>query len=182
MRAAIALLALAGAAAAQEDLEAKLAAKLFKPFVKNADWVLDFDEARRKSKERNKPIFAYFTRSDQPDPGSAQVEDGVFSSEAFAKLSKDFVMFLHVTTRIPGRKDDMLLFRLGGRSFPYVAILARAEFDEDVAEAERILGKLRELAGEEPEARGFFEKAEARIAELKRTLAAEKPEPEKKRE
>ena len=59
------LLALAASAAAQ-DLEANLEKKLAKPFFKNAAWITDFGEAKRKAKELNKPIFAYFTRSYAP--------------------------------------------------------------------------------------------------------------------
>jgi hypothetical protein len=47
----------------QEELEAKLAEKLEKPFVANAAWVLDYAEAKAKAKAENKVIFAYFTRS-----------------------------------------------------------------------------------------------------------------------
>jgi len=64
--AAAALGALALAAAAQDDLQAKLDEKLQKEFVKKADWVLDYDEALAKAKETHKLIFAYFTRSYAP--------------------------------------------------------------------------------------------------------------------
>ncbi|MHC4972123.1 MAG: hypothetical protein ACYTG3_07310 [Planctomycetota bacterium] len=68
------LLALAAAAAAQgpqgppdqKALQGNLDQKLAKPFVKNAAWILDFAEAKRKAKELQKPIFAYFTRSYAP--------------------------------------------------------------------------------------------------------------------
>lgn len=71
MRACVLALALAAAAAAQEPpgkeaLEANLARKLAKPFAKNAAWILDFEEAKRKAKELERPIFAYFTRSYAP--------------------------------------------------------------------------------------------------------------------
>ena len=59
------IIALSSSASAQ-DLEAKLAAKMAKPFVTNAAWVLDYDEALAKSKESGKVIFAYFTRSYAP--------------------------------------------------------------------------------------------------------------------
>ena len=62
------LLAFAAAAAAQDarDLQASLDQKLAKPFFKNAAWITDFDEAKRKARELGKPIFAYFTRSYAP--------------------------------------------------------------------------------------------------------------------
>jgi len=59
------LLALAGSAAAQ-SMEERLEAKLKKPFLKNAAWVLDFAEAKRQAKAQNRLIFAYFTRSYAP--------------------------------------------------------------------------------------------------------------------
>lgn len=71
MRAWVLALTLAVAAAAQEPpsrkaLEAGLERKLAKPFVKNAAWIQDFAEAKRKARELQKPIFAYFTRSYAP--------------------------------------------------------------------------------------------------------------------
>ncbi|MHC5063232.1 MAG: thioredoxin domain-containing protein [Planctomycetota bacterium] len=68
----LALLVTAGLAtsacaqASQEDLIAKREAKLASDWIKLADWVLDYDEARAKAKESGKPIFAYFTRSYSP--------------------------------------------------------------------------------------------------------------------
>jgi hypothetical protein len=61
----LALLALATIASAQ-DMESRLEEKLAKDFVKNADWVTDFDAAKAKAKESGKLIFAYFTRSYAP--------------------------------------------------------------------------------------------------------------------
>jgi len=65
------LLAFVAAAAAQDSqdpraLQANLDQKLAKPFFKNAAWITDFGEAKRKAKELQKPIFAYFTRSYAP--------------------------------------------------------------------------------------------------------------------
>lgn len=62
---ALAFLAAAGVARAQdqEQMKKNLDEKLAKPFVKNATWILDFDEAKAASKKSGKPIFAYFTRS-----------------------------------------------------------------------------------------------------------------------
>ena len=41
--------------------EELLAAKLESPFLKKADWVLDFDLAMKKAREGKKPILGYFT-------------------------------------------------------------------------------------------------------------------------
>ena len=61
----LALALLAGPAIAETN-EEKFEKKLKEPFVQNADWVLDFDEALAKAKETKKPVFAYFTRSYAP--------------------------------------------------------------------------------------------------------------------
>ncbi len=62
---ALALL-LAAAASSAQSLEEKLEAKLKEPFVANAPWVLDYQEALAKAKEGKKFVFAYFTRSYSP--------------------------------------------------------------------------------------------------------------------
>lgn len=51
------------------------------------------------------------------------VEGGALRSEEFREFAKDHVTFLHVTTRIPGRKHDDLLQKKGGRGFPYFCML-----------------------------------------------------------
>ncbi len=50
----------------QEELKQSLEKKLAKPFLKNAAWVQDYDEAKKQAKAQNKLIFAYFTRSYSP--------------------------------------------------------------------------------------------------------------------
>src|SRR5688572_4935502 len=65
---ALSLLAWAGDAVAQQapdqDLMKKnLEKKLEQPFLKNATWFIDYDEAKEAAKKSGKPIFAYFTRS-----------------------------------------------------------------------------------------------------------------------
>lgn len=59
----LALLATVGRA---EDLEANLQAKLARPFVENAAWIMDYDAAIQASKVSQRLVFAYFTRSYQP--------------------------------------------------------------------------------------------------------------------
>lgn len=69
---AVAAACLAGATAAQaqdqdpEALKRKLDQKLEAAFLKNATWILDYDEAKAASKKSGKKIFAYFTRSYSP--------------------------------------------------------------------------------------------------------------------
>jgi hypothetical protein len=60
-----ALLALPSTGYAQ-SLEERLEQKLKKPFMTNAQWVLDYDEALKAAKDEGKAIFAYFTRSYAP--------------------------------------------------------------------------------------------------------------------
>ncbi len=65
MRTALAVALLAALASAR-SLEERLQKKLESPFLKNAPWVLDYDQARAKAKAEGKVIFAYFTRSYAP--------------------------------------------------------------------------------------------------------------------
>ena len=51
---------------AQADLIAKRDAKLASPFLSNADWIIDYDEAIAAAKKTGKPVFGYFTRSYSP--------------------------------------------------------------------------------------------------------------------
>ncbi|MHC4340064.1 MAG: hypothetical protein ACYSX0_07630 [Planctomycetota bacterium] len=48
------------------------------------------------------------------------MEGGALLTEEFNKFSKNYVMFLHITTRIEGRKYDDLLTQKGGRGWPSV--------------------------------------------------------------
>ena len=50
----------------QEELSSKLAAKKEEGFLKNADWMYDFDQAKEIAQKEDKRIFAYFTRSYAP--------------------------------------------------------------------------------------------------------------------
>ena len=59
---------LAGAppARTQEQLIARRDEKLGEAWIKNANWITDYDAVRAKAKETDQPIFAYFTRSYAP--------------------------------------------------------------------------------------------------------------------
>ncbi|HEX5137179.1 MAG TPA: hypothetical protein VFY93_09415 [Planctomycetota bacterium] len=52
-----------------------------------------------------------------------QVEGGAFSTPEFKEFSTKVVPFMHVTTRIEGRKDEGLLAEKGGRGFPYIVFM-----------------------------------------------------------
>lgn len=57
---------LAVAAIAGADDQENYDKKLKEPFLKNAPWVIDYDQARADAKKSGLPIFAYFTRSYSP--------------------------------------------------------------------------------------------------------------------
>ena len=66
MVALVGLLLLATAtttAHAQGKYETRKAAKLAKPWIKKAGWILDYDKALEEAKKSGKLIFAYFSRS-----------------------------------------------------------------------------------------------------------------------
>ena len=57
---------LAAPALAQDGMVAKKEAKLAEAWVKNATWIMDYEEAQAAAAKSGKPIFAYFTRSYAP--------------------------------------------------------------------------------------------------------------------
>ena len=59
-------LALSSVLPAQADLIEKRDNKLASAFLKNGDWITDYDKALAASTESGKPIFGYFTRSYSP--------------------------------------------------------------------------------------------------------------------
>lgn len=66
MRSALCLLTLLAVAAAEDAFEERLAQKLGKPFARNAAWVHGFAEAKKLAAEKDRVIFAYFSRSYAP--------------------------------------------------------------------------------------------------------------------
>jgi len=51
------------------------------------------------------------------------VENGLFSSEDFASWSRDYVLYLHISTRIEGREHEGLFRAKGFTGFPTLAFL-----------------------------------------------------------
>jgi hypothetical protein len=51
------------------------------------------------------------------------VEGGPFLTDEFVEFSKKYVLFLHVTSRVEGRKNDELFFDYDGREFPTLLLL-----------------------------------------------------------
>jgi len=67
MKALGVLLALAPSLqSAPQTLEEKYEKKLAKPFVRFGGWETDYNAARTRAKEEDKPIFVYFSRSYSP--------------------------------------------------------------------------------------------------------------------
>ncbi len=50
----------------QEQLKAQRAEKLEKSFLENANWILDYDEARKVAQKEGKFLLTYFTRTFSP--------------------------------------------------------------------------------------------------------------------
>lgn len=106
-----------------DDLAKKLEAKLNEKFLKNAEWVTDYDAALAKAKESKKLIFGYFSRSYAPCPPCHALEEGALSTPEFKEWSRAVVPFFHITTRIPGRKHDEMLTKVGGQGFPHLVVM-----------------------------------------------------------
>jgi hypothetical protein len=83
------------------------------------------------------------------------LENGLFSSKEFTGFAKTQTMFLHITSRVPGRKDDDLLQKIGGSGFPTMVVMnaagdvltkpnarSLAGFREAVSRAEQILKEI----------------------------------------
>ena len=50
----------------QEQLKEQRQGKLEKLFLKNANWILDYDEARKVAQKEGKFLLTYFTRTYAP--------------------------------------------------------------------------------------------------------------------
>src|SRR5436189_5630341 len=114
---------LAVLASQDPGLEASRDEKLKSEFLKKADWILDYDKAREESKKTGKPIFALFSRSYAPCPACHALEHGALLTDDFVKFSKDYVLFCHITTMLPGVKYDELLSEKGGNAFPWIVMM-----------------------------------------------------------
>ncbi len=106
------------------DLEDKRDALLKAEWLKKADWITDYDKALAESKKTGKSIFVYFTRSDTPSPPCAALERGALSDPKFPEFAKNYVLFCHITTKIPGEQYGDLLEKKGGNAFPYLVFMS----------------------------------------------------------
>jgi len=122
--AALAMTLSAPIASAQDDgLVAKRDEKLKSEFLKKADWITDYDKARETAKSAGKLMFTVFSRSYAPCPACHQLENGPLLAEDFAKFANDYVLFLHITTMIPGEKHGDLLEQKGGYAYPWIVFM-----------------------------------------------------------
>lgn len=113
-----------GSAAFAQSLEQKKEDKLKSEFLKKATWILDYDQAREEAKKTGKPIFGLFSRSYEPCPACHQLENGPLLTDDFAKFSKDYVLYFHITTMIPEDKNGgLLLEKTAALSFPTILYL-----------------------------------------------------------
>jgi hypothetical protein len=115
-----------GVLAQEDDLGARKAEKLKSEFLKKADWILDYDKAREEAKKTGKPMFTLFSRSYAPCPACHALESGPLLTDDFVKFSKDYVLFCHITSMIPGEKYGDLLEEKGGNAFPWIVFMDAA--------------------------------------------------------
>lgn len=106
-----------------EELRTKRDQKLESEFLKKADWLTDYDRALGEAENQNKLIFAYFTRSYEPSPGSSALEAGAFSEASFSDFGDQVVLLTHVTSFVVGERHARLLTDKGGRAFPTIMFL-----------------------------------------------------------
>jgi len=112
-----------GSEPSQDELKERYAKKIAEKWYTGNPWITEYDAALAKSKETGRPIVAYFTRSYAPCRPCAVMEGGLLSSDEFNAFAKKYVLYVNVTTRIDGRPGEDLLYRKGGRGFPYVAAM-----------------------------------------------------------
>ena len=52
-----------------------------------------------------------------------QLEGGALMQDDFVRFSKNYVLFAHVTSQVPGDKNQDLLQKKGGTGFPFIAFM-----------------------------------------------------------
>ncbi len=144
--------ALSGQEKTQQELSTLRDQKRAQEVFQQAEWHFDLAAALAAAKQRQQPIFAYFTRSYSPCPPCTALEQGALSEPAFVEFSKRVVLFCHVTSQVEGDAHQDLLAQKGGRAFPYLVFLdadgavAAKQAERSVAAFLATLGKLDELA------------------------------------
>lgn len=112
-----------GASSADAELRKKYEEKLKEPFLTKAPWITDYDKALAASKQSGKLIFGFFTRSYAFCPPCHDLETHALSEDRMPEWGANYVLFCHVTTQIPGQKNDDLLTKVGGQGFPHLVFL-----------------------------------------------------------
>lgn len=118
-----ALVASVGNAESQEDLARKRDEKQDRDFFYRGAWEVDYPHALARARHWKKPLFAYFTRSDRPDPIGEEIEDRVFVSDEFVELSESLSLYCNLYSGVEGDPQQGLLFEKQGGAWPYIAIL-----------------------------------------------------------
>jgi hypothetical protein len=101
-----------------QNLEEMYKRKLEGKFLKDAPWILDLGEAKRKALESGKPILAYFARSDAPCPPCLRLENEIFEQKPFITFANSLILYIHINSGIATHQDQTLLQDLGGQSIP----------------------------------------------------------------
>jgi len=97
--------------------------KLSAPFLRAANWNTSYEDAKKAAEASNKLILGYFTRSYAPCGPCMQLEQTVFQKPEFADYSRNVVLFIHISTRIPGEANGTLFAEKGGNAFPTLMVM-----------------------------------------------------------
>lgn len=112
-----------GDAAPTKLLEQQYKKEIALPYVKKGGWILDWDKARKQAAESDELIFAFFTRSDVYSIPCKDIQNRVLSAAGIEEFAATLVPFLHMTTKIPGKKHDDLHAKMGFSAFPTLCFI-----------------------------------------------------------
>jgi hypothetical protein len=107
----------------QAGYRTRYEAMLKQPWLVDYGWITDFDKAREAAAAGKKLVVGYFTRSYQACPYCEQLVNTVLATDGFREFAKEYVLFVHITTKIDGDKYPNLMEEKGGEGFPYVAAM-----------------------------------------------------------
>ena len=97
--------------------------KLSAPFLRSANWNTSYEDAKKAAEASGKLILGYFTRSYAPCGPCMQLEQTVFQKPEFVEYSRNVVLYLHISTRIPGEANGTLFAEKGGNAFPTLMVM-----------------------------------------------------------
>jgi hypothetical protein len=133
--------------------------KLSQPFLRSASWNTSYDEAKKAAQASGKLILGYFTRSYAPCGPCMQLEQTVFAKQEFIDYSKNVVLYIHISSRVPGEANGTLFAEKGGNAFPTLMVMDQ---DGNVLArqcGERSMRVVREVVAEGEGFRGLIERA-----------------------